>query len=99
MICSHLNPSSVMHLYAKDLDDLPSLVTSRGSGLHVHICADAQTGLVTNTHQDRTAQTLALLQLFHIVSKTRRIFESSIRMTVPLTSTLATTRETRTTTD
>ena len=47
VICSHLNPLSVMHLYVKDLDDLLSLVTSRGSEMHVHICVDGQTGLVT----------------------------------------------------
>ena len=46
-ICSRLNPSSVMHLYAKDLDDLRSLVTSRGCDMHVHNCVDAQTGLGT----------------------------------------------------
>ena len=46
-ICSHLNPSSVMRLYAMDLDDLRSLVTSRGREMLVHICVDAQTGLGT----------------------------------------------------
>ena len=30
MICSHLAPLSVMHLYAKDLDDFRSLLTPRG---------------------------------------------------------------------
>ena len=47
VICSHLRPSSVMHVYAEDPEDLPSLVTSRGNETHVHICVDAQTGLGT----------------------------------------------------
>ena len=38
VICSHLNPLSVMHLYVKDLDDLRSMVTSRGRNSHVHTC-------------------------------------------------------------
>ena len=40
VICSHLTPLSAMHLYAKDLDDLRSLVTSRGRESHVHICVE-----------------------------------------------------------
>ena len=47
VICSHLNPWSVMHLYAEDLDDLRSLVTSRGRDTHVLNCVDAPTGLGT----------------------------------------------------
>ena len=44
-ICSHLNPGSVMHMYARDLEDLRMLVTSRVKDAHVHICVDASTGL------------------------------------------------------
>ena len=82
VICSHLNPSSVVDLYAKDLDDFRSLVSWR------------------QCHQDQMA--LALLQLFHIVSKNKECSSVSswkicsrpqthsiLRMTVPLTSTLA----------
>ena len=47
VICSHLNPGSVMHMHAKELEDLRSLVTSRVKDAHVHICVDAQTGLGT----------------------------------------------------
>ena len=47
VICSHLNPGSVMHMYARDLEDLSMLVTSRVNGAHVHICVDAQTLLGT----------------------------------------------------
>ena len=36
-----------MHVYDKDIEDLPSLVTSRGNETHVHIGVDAQTGLGT----------------------------------------------------
>ena len=48
VICSHLNPGSVMHLYVKDLEDLGMLVTSREKDAHVHICVDTQTGLGTS---------------------------------------------------
>ena len=47
VICSHLNSLSVMDKNANDLDNLRSLVTSRGSDMHVHICVDAQTSLRT----------------------------------------------------
>ena len=47
VICSHLNPGSVMHMHAGDLEDLRSLVTSRVKDADVHICVDAQTGLGT----------------------------------------------------
>ena len=47
VICSHLNPGSVMHMYARDLEDLRMLVTSRWKDAHVHTCVDAQTGLGT----------------------------------------------------
>ena len=47
VICSHLNPGSVMHMYARDLEDLRMLVTSRVKDAHVHISVDAQTGLGT----------------------------------------------------
>ena len=46
VICSHLNPGSVMHMYARDLGDLSMLVTSPVKDAHVHVCVDAQTGLV-----------------------------------------------------
>ena len=39
VICSHLNLGSVVHMYARDLEDLRMLVTSR--------LKDAQTGLGT----------------------------------------------------
>ena len=47
VICSHLNPGSVGHMYARDLEDLSKLVTTRLKGVHVHICVDSQTGLGT----------------------------------------------------
>ena len=36
-ICSHLNTGSVMHMNARDLEDLCMLVTSRVKDAHVHI--------------------------------------------------------------
>ena len=51
-ICLHLNPSSVVHLYAKDLEDLRSLVSSRGSDMHVHHscgCSDRLGDISTKT--------------------------------------------------
>ena len=36
-----------MHMYAKDLEDLRMLVTSRVKDAHVHICVGAQTGFGT----------------------------------------------------
>ena len=47
VICSHLDPRSVMHMYARDLEDLSMLVTTRVNDAHVHICVYAQTGLGT----------------------------------------------------
>ena len=47
VICSNLNPGSVVRMYARDLEDLSMLVTSRVKDTHVHICVDAQTGLGT----------------------------------------------------
>ena len=44
VICSHLNPGSVMHMCAGDLEDLRSLVTSRMKDAHVHVGVGAQTG-------------------------------------------------------
>ena len=46
VICSHLNPGSVEHMYG-DAEDLSMLVTTRVKDAHVHICADAQTRLST----------------------------------------------------
>ena len=45
VICSHLNLGSVGRMYARDLEDLSMLVTTRVKDAHVHICVDAQTGL------------------------------------------------------
>ena len=36
-----------MHMYARDLEDLSMLVTTRAKDVHAHICVDAQTGLGT----------------------------------------------------
>ena len=47
VICSHLNPGSVMHVCSNDLEDLRMLVTSRVTDAHVHTCVGAQTGLGT----------------------------------------------------
>ena len=47
MVCSHFSPSSVIHAYAKDLEDLRVVVTQCGVDTDVHICVDAQTGLGT----------------------------------------------------
>ena len=47
VICSHLNPGSVMHMYARGSEDLRMFVTSLVKDAHVHICVDAQTGLGT----------------------------------------------------
>ena len=77
MICSPLNPLSVMHLYAKDLDDLRSLVTSRGSDMHAHICVDAQTGLGTIPPRPESANIGTATTVSHRVEK-RRILESFI---------------------
>ena len=101
MICSHLNPSSVMHLHAMDLDDLRSLVSSRGSDTHVHLGVDAQTGLGTMPPRPHSTN----IGLFHIALKNKECSSvsswkicsqpqtrSALRMTVPLTSTLAVTR-------
>ena len=45
VICSHLNPGSVRPMYARDLEDLSMLVTTRVKDAFDHICVDAQTGL------------------------------------------------------
>ena len=71
VICSHLNPGSVMHMYARDLEDLRMLVTSRWKDAHVHTCVDVQTGLdLVQGYLVPPAVTLAP-QLLHIVSKNR----------------------------
>ena len=57
-----------MHMYARDLEDLSMLVTSRAKDAHVHICKDAQTGLGT-VYSVPPAVILALPQLLHIVLK------------------------------
>ena len=44
VICSQLSALSVLHLYAKDLSDLRTLLNSRCADSEVHICVDAQTG-------------------------------------------------------
>ena len=47
VVCSHLSPESLGHMYARDLEHLSMLVTTRLKDAHVHICVDAQTGLGT----------------------------------------------------
>ena len=103
VICSHLNLSSVMHLYAKDLDDLRSLVSSRGRDTHVHICVGAQTGLGTMPPRPHCASIGTATTVSHRVEKQRMlesfIMENLLTATntfhfeddVPLTSTLANT--------
>ena len=112
VICSHLNLSSVMHLYAKDLDDLRSLVSSRASDTHVHICVDAQTGLGTMPPRPLGTNIGTATTVSHRVEK-QRMFECYIMENL-LTATntfrfeddgaindlhLQLQRETRTTTD
>ena len=72
-ICSHLNPSSVMHLYAKNLDDLRSLVSARGSDMHVHIRVDAQTGLGTFPPRPRSENIGTATAVSHRVEKQRML--------------------------
>ena len=45
VVCSHLNPGSVMLMCVGDLEDLRILEASRTQNAHVHICVDAQTCL------------------------------------------------------
>ena len=71
VILSHLNPSNVMHLRANDLDDLRSLVTSRGSDMHVHICVDAQTGLGAIPSRPKSANIGTATTVSHRVEKQR----------------------------
>ena len=73
VICSHLNPSSVMHLYARDLDDLRSLMLSRGRDTHVHICVDAQTGLGTMLPRPHSANICSATTVSHRVEKQRML--------------------------
>ena len=51
VICSHLSPSSVVHLHAKDLDDFRSLVTSRGRDMQVHVCVVARSHIVSRSKE------------------------------------------------
>ena len=77
VICSHLNPSSVLLLDANDLEDFRSLVTSHGSDAHVHICVDAQTGLGTLPPRPYSANIGTATTVSHRAGK-RRIFESFV---------------------
>ena len=95
--CSRLNSSSVMHLCVKDLGDLRSLVTSRGSEMHVHICVDAQTGLTKailckHWHCDDCLTSCRKKQCWRVLSWpicSQPQTLSFVRMTVPQTSTPA----------
>ena len=99
VICSHLNPSSVIHLYAKDLDDFSSLVTSRGRDMLVHICVDAQTGSETLPSRPHCANMGSATTVTHRVEK-RRMFESFIMETcsLPQTHSILRTMESHTST-
>ena len=77
VICSHLNPLSVMHLHAKDLDDLRSLVSARGSDMHVRIHVDAQTGLGTFPPRPCSENIGTATAVSHRVEK-QRMLESFI---------------------
>ena len=62
MICSHLNPGSVMHMFAGDLENLHSLVTSRTKDAHVHIGVDATSARTTTiTHRPEKTETPRVL--------------------------------------
>ena len=58
-----------------DLDDLRPLVTSRGRDSHIHIFADAQTGLGTMPPRPYSANIVTATTVTHRVEK-QRIFES-----------------------
>ena len=99
VISSHLTPFSAMLLYVKDVDDFRSLVTARGRDSHVHICVGAQAGLGTMPPRPYGANIGTATTVSHRVEK-QRMFESfimeilltaTLRMTVPSTSTPATT--------
>ena len=104
VICSHLNPGSVGHLYAKDLEDLSMLTVSREKDSHVHICVDAQTGLCTGvlgpccsnigtattvTHRAEKQRLLECFIMEHLLIATL----SATTTTETLTSTRATTMD------
>ena len=71
VICSHSNPSSVMHLYARDLDDLHSLVCQQVGEKRMSIFVWTLRRAWGQRHQDHKAQTLALPQLFHTASRNK----------------------------
>ena len=71
VICSHLNPGSVMHMHARDLDDLRMLVTSRVKDAHVHICVDALTGLGTGIPGAASSNIIPAITVTHRAEKQR----------------------------
>ena len=62
-----------MHSYSKDPDDLRSLVISRGRDTHVHICVDAQTGLVTRPPRPHSANIGTATTVSNRVEKLRML--------------------------
>ena len=71
VICSYLNPGSVMHMYARDLEDLRMLVTSRWKDAHVHTCVDAQTGRGTGIPGAASSNVGPATTVTHRVEKQR----------------------------
>ena len=65
----------VMHLYARDLDDFRSLVTSRGSDVHVHICVNAQARLGKCPPRSYSANIGTVTTVSHRVEKTKNVGE------------------------
>ena len=62
-----------MHLYAKDLNDLRSLVSARGSDMHVHNRVDAQTGLGTFPPRPHSENIGTATAISHRVEKPRML--------------------------
>ena len=79
VICSHLNPGSVMHMYVGDSEDLRLLVTSRTEDAHVHMCVDAQTGLGTSASRPGSSNICTATTITHRPGKNKEY--SSLTMT------------------
>ena len=63
-----------MHMYARDLEDLSMLVTSRAKDAHVHICKDAQTGLRYSVLGSASSNISTATTVTYRAEKTSRVF-------------------------
>ena len=73
VICSHLNLDSVMHIHARDLEDLCMRVSSRVKDAHVHMCVGAQTGLGTGISGADSSNIGPAITVTHRAEKQRPI--------------------------